>query len=329
MKKTILSTLVAVGLIGGASQSKADTFGSGANAFTIDFVSVGNSGNSADTTGYGAVPYEYRIGKYEISENLISLASINGLQNVTAGAWSGDQPAGLISWFEAAAFVNYLNTSRGFQAAYNLSWNGSAWSVSFWDSSQHWTNGGVSPLRNKDAYYFLPSENEWYKAAYYKGGSANAGYWDFATGSDTAPVPTNGGISANTAVYFGQTNQYEPSRWPPASVYSAGGVSPSGTMGQNGNLYEVTDSPYALPQNSELSPVVRRGGTWVSTSAELNSGFRDAIFAGIGSSLAIETYDGGFRVASVPEPSTYALFGTGVIGMLMVMRRKKESGQAF
>jgi len=28
---------------------------------------------------------------------------------------------------------------------------------------------------------------------------------------------------------------------------------------------------------------------------------------------------------SVPEPSTYALFGIGAIGMLMVMRRKRAA----
>jgi hypothetical protein len=28
---------------------------------------------------------------------------------------------------------------------------------------------------------------------------------------------------------------------------------------------------------------------------------------------------------SIPEPSTYALFGIGAIGLLMVMRRKKTA----
>ena len=34
---------------------------------TIDWVSIGNAGNAADTTGYGAVAYEYKIGKYEVT----------------------------------------------------------------------------------------------------------------------------------------------------------------------------------------------------------------------------------------------------------------------
>ena len=35
--------------------AQADTFGGGTtNEFTIDFVSIGNAGNEADTTTYGA-----------------------------------------------------------------------------------------------------------------------------------------------------------------------------------------------------------------------------------------------------------------------------------
>ena len=49
--------------------SYADTFGSGANSFDIDFVTIGNPGNPPDTTGVpnpaGSVPYVYRMGKYD------------------------------------------------------------------------------------------------------------------------------------------------------------------------------------------------------------------------------------------------------------------------
>jgi hypothetical protein len=55
----------------------------------------------------------------------------------------------------------------------------------------------------------------------------------------------------------------------------------------------------------------------------------------VGSRLSIssqwsDTGGTGLRVSSlnvqaIPEPSTYALFGLGAIGMLMVMRRKKTA----
>ena len=88
MKKTLLSLLVAVALIGSVSQSKADTFGSGDNQFTIDFTTIGNPGNAADFTGYGSVGYSYRIGTYAISQNQINAATASGL-NVSAAAWWG------------------------------------------------------------------------------------------------------------------------------------------------------------------------------------------------------------------------------------------------
>jgi len=33
----------------------------------------------------------------------------------------------------------------------------------------------------------VTSEDEWYKAAYYKGGGIDAGYWDIPTSSDALP----------------------------------------------------------------------------------------------------------------------------------------------
>jgi len=38
-------------------QTITETFGSGSNAFSIDFVTVGNPGNVADTSGWGSVSY--------------------------------------------------------------------------------------------------------------------------------------------------------------------------------------------------------------------------------------------------------------------------------
>jgi hypothetical protein len=66
--------------------AQADTFGTSGNEFTIDFVNIGNSGNAADTTTYGAVPYEYRVSIYEISQDAITKATASGMANVTAGA---------------------------------------------------------------------------------------------------------------------------------------------------------------------------------------------------------------------------------------------------
>ena len=53
--------LIAAAVLMKGNALHADVFGSGANSFQIDFVTIGNAGNLPDTTGVpnpaGAVPY--------------------------------------------------------------------------------------------------------------------------------------------------------------------------------------------------------------------------------------------------------------------------------
>jgi len=288
--------------------AQADTFGGGTtNEFTIDFVNIGNTGNAADTTTYGAVPYEYRMGKYEISQLQITKATQIGMANVTAGAWTGNQPAATINWYEAAAFVNFLNTNSGKTAAYDLAWNGSAWSMNLWSSSNAWTLGGTNLYRNKDAFYFLPSENEWYKAAYYNAAGTN--YFLYPTASSSAPAAVASGTGADSAVYNSVASV-------PAIVDSAGGLSPYGTMGQGGNVFEWNESAFAGTNSSSSEARARRGGSWANSGTYLRSSLR------LNAAPTLENSGIGFRVASVPEPSTYALLLMAGAGWLLWKRRK-------
>ena len=291
--------------------TQADTFGTSGNEFTIDFVDIGNTGNTADTTSYGAVPYEYRAGVNEISQNDIAKATASGMANVTAGPWTGNQPAATISWYEAAAFVNFLNTNSAKTAAYDLAWDGSAWSMNLWSSGQAWTAGGTNLYRNKDAFYFLPSENEWYKAAYYNAAGTN--YFVYPTGSDTAPTAVASGTNAGNAVYNNVASV-------PALVDSAGGLSPYGTMGQGGNVFEWNESAFDGLNSSSSEGRAIRGGYWLDPEGSLRSSGR-----GYGDGdPTIELDVIGFRVASVPEPSTYALVLLGA-GAVCLWKRRKSS----
>jgi sulfatase modifying factor 1 len=109
----------------------ADTFGTGPNQFTIDFVTIGNPGNPADTTGNpvpaGAVSNVYRIGQHEISREMVEMANTAGRLGLTlsdmafvTGGPRPNMPATSLSWNEAARFTNWLNVSRGFPAAYKF-----------------------------------------------------------------------------------------------------------------------------------------------------------------------------------------------------------------
>jgi formylglycine-generating enzyme required for sulfatase activity len=257
------------------------------------------------------VPYEYRASIYEISQNAIDKATASGMSNVTAGAWTGNQPAATINWYEAAAFVNFLNTSTGKTAAYDLAWDGSGWSMNLWSSGQEWTAGGTNLYRNKDAFYFLPSENEWYKAAYYNPAGSN--YFLYPTASNTAPTAVASGTNAGSAVYSAVAFE-------PAIVDSAGGLSPYGTMGQGGNVWEWDETAFDGTNSSANEARTIRGGGWNSSgSGLLSSSGRIDRFPDSGVQDFV-----GFRVASVPEPSTYVLVLLGA-GAVYLWKRRKSS----
>lgn len=294
-----------------------DVFGSGTNAFSIEFVAIGHPGNAVDVypspgAGYGAVSYDYRMGTREISQNQIDQATRAGLANVTAGAWTGSRPAANINWYEAAAFVNWLNTSTGRQGAYDLTWDGSVWTMNLWSSSEAWTAGGTNLYRHKDAYYFLPSEDEWYKAAYYHAAGTN--YFLYPTGSDSAPAAVISGTNANTAVF------YSPAAVPvvdePSEASAAGGLSAYGTMGQGGNVMEWNETAYTGINSLSSEQRAIRGGSYFADEFSMRASSRN---------YDLPTYEGnnlGFRVASVPEPSTYLLVLLGA-GALYALRGRQ------
>ena len=326
LSRSILTASAAVLCAFLVPSAHADVFGSGANTLTLEFVTIGNAGNADDrafddtdnTPGdpnddeyaspYGGVPYAYRMGTFEISQAQIAKATAGGLAMVTAFPWTDSQPAGSMSWFEAAAFVNWLNVQRtpGLKA-YNLT---GVSSLTPWASVDAWQAGGENLYRHKDAYYFLPSEDEWYKAAYHKNDGVTANYWDYATGSNSIPIAVASGTTAGTAVYYGATDT-------PVAVDNAGGLSAYGTMGQNGNLWEWNESAVDGINDSWSEDRTFRGGLAGWPEGDLRSSHRRA-FSPSNSSWHI-----GFRVASVPEPSSTVLMISA--GLLAIARRRRRA----
>ena len=300
------------------AMAEADTFGTGANGFTLDFVPIGNAGNGNDagagggsySSPYGGVAYDYRMGVNEISQAAIDKAVAGGLTGMPAGSWTGNQPSASINWYQAAAFTNWLNTSTGHVAAYQL--NPALTSLTLWSSGDAWQAGGENLYRNKNAYYFLTSENEWYKAAYHKNDGVTPNYWDYATASNSAPTAVGSGTGAGTAVYHGVVGA-------PASVFSDGGLSAYGTMGQGGNVSEWMETAYDRINNSSSENRGGRGGYWGSPESSLRSSYRYYL-----PPSSSNSYSGlGFRVASVPEPSAAMLMISA--GMLALARRRTRA----
>src|SRR5215510_1560688 len=92
-------------------QARGDTFGSAANTFTVDFVAIEGAPNT---------PAPYRIGKYEISEDMINKANVLGNLGITHDNRGANKPVTSVSWFEAVSFINWLNTSTGNAPAYKF-----------------------------------------------------------------------------------------------------------------------------------------------------------------------------------------------------------------
>ena len=307
---------------------------------TIDWVTVGDPGNAADTTTYGAVADSFRIMKFEFqnSQYAAFLNSVdpngtnpNSVYNLNMGSDArgginftsdnasgskyairtdmGDKPVNYVSWFDAARVANWLM-------------NGGTSSSSTETGAYTLVGGqtnGAAPARNSGATFYIPTEDQWYKAAYYKGGSANAGYWDYATQSDTAPTAVTAGTtgigSAGNAGNF--ANYLRVSDWNSqngnvTTVGSNGGASAYGAFDMSGNLSEWNDLTGAAGSFRG-----RRGGRWNDGALALSSSSRGTI------DPSGETDAIGLRVASVPEPSTYALLLMTAAGALWMTRRRR------
>jgi formylglycine-generating enzyme len=206
MKSLILVLAVAAVLAVGSARS--DVFNMTGGQTSLQVVTVGDAGNPADSTGYGSVGYVYQMGKYDVTNaqyaeflnakatsgdpyglwhsNMSSDAnggirrSGTGTYTYTVKPGQGNQPVANITWLNAIRFVNWLNNGQGISASTEV---GSYTLLGGTPTPSNW----ATITRNPEAQWVLPTENEWYKAAYYKGGT-NAGYWDYPTQSDTAPT---------------------------------------------------------------------------------------------------------------------------------------------
>ena len=294
MKGKIEATMMAAALV--AVGAQADGFGSGANAFSLDFVNIGYAGNAADvSTGYGAVSDSYRMGMHEITIDQFTKANAAALGTLGDGnenPWSiGVNGAALnTSWLEAAKFANYLTSGT---------YNGGAYQFS--DVN---TLTGVDRAAAVGTYgtvYVLPTEDEWYKAAFLK--SDGSAYTLYASGD---PVP---GVETD-ANYGGFGGTYS-SPWD----VGTGNAENNGTFDMNGNVREWNESAWDGTLDNMGESRVVRDGAFHSDEALLRSSNR------IGFSPSIEGNTIGFRVAAIPEPSSVAMVGM-VSGLGFFIRRR-------
>jgi hypothetical protein len=302
-----------------AAPAAADTFGSGANSFTIEFVTIGNPGNPAYPSSptwpeAGAVSYQYRMSTYEISEDMVNKAIAAGAVGITIDARGPNRPATSVTWHEAARFVNWLNSSTGNHVAYNFNSRTPAQMFILWTPRDPGYDPN-NPFRNRLAKYFLPSLDEWTKAAYYDPIASR--YWTYPTGSNSIPdgVDIVGGDPDFDAVFYDGGLRLDP-----RDITNVGLPSPYGTFGQGGNVYEWLETTFDRRNIAPDAPRINIGGSWDSIYALLA-----ASTGGRGDSPSRQFNFTGFRVASIPEPNTAAILATAFLLLRWRSRRPTNS----
>jgi sulfatase modifying factor 1 len=307
-------------------------FGSSVHAITIDTVPVGNAGNSPDTryiggfhpNDIGSVAQSFNMGATEVTNaqyvaflNAVAASDTYGLYKtvMATSPWAGivrngssghysyvvkapalggsntydNKPVDYVDPGNAMRFANWLhngqpngpqNTSTTESGAYSL--NGATG-----DSSLS------KVTRNAGARWWLPSENEWYKAAYFDGEAGT--YYDYPTGTNSVPnnnLPSSD--TGNSADFSAATGNGD---YPltDAGAYSLS-ASPYGTFDQGGNVWEWSDTVVSGKH-------IVSGGSWQQGADHLEAEYRVAF-------PVDSNYHVGFRVASMQQPGDFNGNGT-------------------
>lgn len=282
------------------------------------FVTVGDPGNTADTNGQGAVGYIYRIAKHEVTNaqyvDFLNAADPNGSNpnwiyhpnmnavNTAGIAFipasdrgkkyhvkpnMGNKPVTYVSWYDAARYANWFHNGKGTgdteTGAYTLDGN----------------NG--MPPRNPGAKFWVPSDDEWYKAAYFDPSPAGPegadNYWMYPTRSDIAPrwvSATAVGDAENPG--RNMANRSGGAKWNGENrnvitVGSLGAENASyyGTFDQGGNVSEWNDTIAGICRGV-------RGGSYDEDDYPMKADSRNRPTPDFKTCLI------GFRIACAPEP---------------------------
>jgi formylglycine-generating enzyme required for sulfatase activity len=301
-------------------------------AFHMEWVTVGDPGNTPDdevmndgTTGYGGVAYTYRIGKYEVTNaqycEFLNAADPTGqnpyyLYNPdmdgTFGGITFDPNRGRGDLYRtipgrennAVNLVSYYNALRFANWMHNGATPGADTEDGAYDMSL-----GEGVVRKPGAQVFLPTEDEWYKAAYYMGGGASSGYWDYPTQSDTPPSAE---LAPGTDMINGSANYNNVvSNVIAVGSYTARpSVSAYGTYDQGANLYEWNETDIY----GDGTYRGFRGGSFSFGHEYMHASHRRE------SLPTAEFVSRGFRMAAVPEPGTVTILA---LGFLPIMLRRR------
>jgi formylglycine-generating enzyme required for sulfatase activity len=255
----------------------------------------------------------YNVGKYEVTagqytEFLNTVAETDTYGLYSTNMWSStfgckiqrsgssgsytynvdpdwaDRPVNYVSWGDAARFANWLHNGQPTGAQ----------DLTTTEDGSYYLDGAMSDAellaiaREPDATWVIPSEDEWYKAAYHYNDGVTGNYFDYPTSSDSEPSndlidpdPGNNatfydsGYTIGSPYYRTEVGAHENSD------------SPYDTFDQGGNLWEWNEAVMGSYRGL-------RGGSFYIYDDGLHAALR------LGYDPSNEILSIGFRVAEVP-----------------------------
>ncbi len=212
----------------------------------------------ADDDTYGL--YNPRMGITDPSRgcNIQRSGSSGSYTYSVAGDWA-DRPVNHVSWGSAARFSNWLYNgqptgAQDLSTTEDGSYDLSATHEYYGPEGQVIDRDGLDAaltavVREPDATWVIPSEDEWYKAAYHKNDGVTGNYFDYPTSSDS--VPSNDLIDPDPGsnATFNDAVGSEPPGYTIGSPYYRTEVgahenseSPYATFDQGGNVWEWNEA---------------------------------------------------------------------------------------
>jgi formylglycine-generating enzyme required for sulfatase activity len=309
-----------------------------ARALDFTWITIGDPGNPSDPSGFGSLPYVFRMGKYETTntqyaEFLNAKAALGdplALYSASMGtdprggiARSGsgtavdpfvyspranmaNKPVNFVGFFDAARMANWMNNGE----ANADTENGAYTLLGGTPTPSNWR----TLTRNPGAQVYLPNDDEWTKTSLYEPGHA---YWFYGTRSNATPTKaqaTATGDVANPGTNVANYGLGASWNGQNGNVTTVGGCGPNsysyyGAADMTGNVFEWCDNIYVV-QGFNMRSL--RGGSFVEQSnAQIAGAYGSA-------SPGIEVSSFGFRLAAadVPEPCGLIMLCAAAAGLL-------------
>jgi len=323
--------------------------------YDFDFVTIGAPGSAPYTGdspfgppmafGRGSVPYEYRIGRTEVTTsqwlefvNTFTMRADYGFGlELLPTFWGAMRdwdykgpgfrwmlhpgvefaamlPVQDISWRQGARFCNWLHSNKGpsFAALVTGAYDTTTWGN---DGGQFTDDANHLP----GARFWIPSLDEWMKAVHHdpdRYADAQEGWWLYPNGTDEPLVAGPPGVGQTTAGY--QPGGFGGAEWKVPLGSYPDSVSPWGLLDASGGAREWTEHVFWPGEQYERG----LAGSMAGRQGSHDSWLFDHVST-YGSAHP-DVSQGGLRLApAVPAPGTLWLLG----GMLWSPRRARRREQ--